>query len=129
MNNISILIVEDEGIVAYDLAVNVQQMGFAVVGTTATGEEAIQLARRYRPTLILMDVQLGGAMDGIAAAQQIHNELNLPILFLTANSDLGSDERMRSAGSVGRILKPFDKHDVRIQIEKALCASAVKEME
>ena len=91
-----------------------------VVGTTATGEEAIELARWHRPNLVLMDIQLAGAMDGIAAAQQIRRECNLPILFLTANSDLGTDERARQAGVVGSILKPFDKRDISIQIEKAL---------
>jgi CheY-like chemotaxis protein len=59
-------------------------------------------------------------MDGLAAAQQINRECNLPILFLTANSDPDSDQQMRQAGFVGRIMKPFDKRDIRIQIEKAL---------
>jgi len=120
MNKISILIVEDEAIIAYDLASKVQRLGYEVVGTTATGEEAIELARRHRPSLVLMDIQLAGAMDGIATAQQIRRECNLPILFLTANSDLGTDERARQAGAVGSILKPFDKRDISIQIEKAL---------
>jgi CheY-like chemotaxis protein len=125
MSKISILIVEDEGIVAYDLSNKVRQMGYDVAGTTGTGEEALALARQTRPDLVLMDIQLKGAMDGITAALHIHCELNLPILFLTANSDPGTDERMRLAGSVGRILKPFDKRDIHIQIEKALeCASS-----
>jgi len=125
MNKISILIVEDEAIIAYDLASKVQRLGYEVVGTTATGEEAIELARRHRPSLVLMDIQLAGAMDGIAAAQQIRRECNLPILFLAANSDLGTDERARQAGAVGSILKPFDKRDISIQIEKALNQATV----
>lgn len=74
MNTISVLIVEDESIVAYDLANKVRQLGYEVAATTATGEEAIELARQNRPTLVLMDIQLRGAMDGITAAQQIHSE-------------------------------------------------------
>jgi CheY-like chemotaxis protein len=126
MNKISILIVEDEAIVAYDLANKIRQMGYEVVGTTDTGEEAIELARLHRPELMLMDIQLAGAMDGITAAQQIHRECDLPILFLTANSDPDTNERMRLAGSVGCIHKPFDKSDIRIQIEKALNLAIVK---
>ena len=120
MRNISILIVEDQAIIAYDLASKVEFLGYEVAGITATGEEAIELARLHRPSLVLMDIQLAGEMDGIAAAQQIHSECNLPILFLTAHSDPGTDERMRQAGAVGRIMKPFNKGDIHIQIEKAL---------
>lgn len=120
MSNISILIVEDEAIIAYDIASKVQRLGYDVVGTTSTGEEAIELARRHRPTLVLMDIRLAGAMDGIEAAQQIHRECNLPILFLTATAELGTDKRAQQAGAVGCIMKPFDKRDISIQIEKAL---------
>lgn len=126
MNKISILIVEDEAIIAYDLANKVRQLGYEVTGTISTGEEAIELARLHRPALVLMDIQLAGAMDGITAAQQIYRECNLPVLFMTANSDPGSDDRMRQAGSVGRILKPFDKHDIRTQIERALGKTAAE---
>jgi CheY-like chemotaxis protein len=120
MSKILILIVEDQAIIAYDLANKVQRLGYDVVGITATGEEAIELARLHQPSLVLMDIKLAGEMDGIAAARQINREYNLPILFMTANSDLDTDEQMRQAGFVGRIMKPFDKRDIRIQIEKAL---------
>ncbi|MFH0728751.1 MAG: response regulator [Pseudomonadota bacterium] len=126
MSKLSILIVEDEAIIAYDLAGKVRQLGYDVAGTTALGEEAIELVRLHRPALVLMDVQLAGAMDGIAAAIQINRECHLPILFLTANADLGTDERALRAGAVGIIKKPFDKRDVRIQIEKALRQNATE---
>jgi CheY-like chemotaxis protein len=120
MSKTSILIVEDQAIIAYDLASKVKQLGYDVAGITDTGEEAIELVRLHRPALVLMDVQLAGAMDGIAAAQQIHREFNLPVLFLTANFGIWTDERARLAGSVECILKPFDKREIRLQIEKAL---------
>jgi CheY-like chemotaxis protein len=120
MSKNTILIVEDEAIIAYDLRSKVERLGYEVVGITATGEEAIELARLHRPLLVLMDIKLAGEMDGIAAAQHINRECNLPILFMTANSDPDSDQQMRQAGFVGRIMKPFDKRDIRIQIEKAL---------
>ena len=120
MKNISILIVEDEGIVAEDIASIVRKIGYGVAGIAATGEKAIELADQMRPSLVLMDIRLGGAMDGIEAAQQIHRRCNIPILFLTANSDLGTDERARQAGTVGIIMKPFNGSDIGVQIEKAL---------
>ena len=87
MSNISILIVEGEAIVAEDLASKVRQLGYDVAGTTATGDEALELARQHSPALVLLDIRLAGAMDGIEAAQQIHRDCNIPVLFLTAHSD------------------------------------------
>ena len=126
MSKLSILIVEDEAIVAEDLAGTVRQLGYAVAGITATGEEAVELARRHRPALVLMDIRLAGAMDGVAAAQQIHRECQLPVLFLTAHSDPGMIGRAQQAGALGYILKPFDERDLRIQIEMALYKHAAE---
>jgi CheY-like chemotaxis protein len=120
MSKLSILIVEDEAIVAEDLAGVLRQLGHDVAGITATGEEAIELARRHRPALVLMDIHLAGAMNGIAAAQQIHRECRLPVLFLTAHSDPGMIESAQQSGSSRVHLKPFDERDLRIQIEMAL---------
>jgi len=120
MNTLSILIVEDEAIVAEDLAGKIRQMGYDVAGKTETGEEAVELARRPGTALVLMDIHLAGAMDGIEAAQQIHRERNIPVLFLTAHIDRGMVERALQAEAFGYILKPFDERDLRIQIEMAL---------
>jgi len=122
MSNPSILIVEDE---AEDLASKVRKLGYEVAGTTSSGEEAFELARQLLPALVLMDIRLDGAMDGIEAAEKIHLEYNLPILFLTAHSDRGTVERARQAGTFGYILKPFDERDLRVQIEMALYKHAV----
>ena len=122
MSNPSISIVEDE---AEDLASKVRKLGYEVVGTTSSGEEAFELARQLLPALVLMDIRLDGAMDGIEAAEKIHLEYNLPILFLTAHSDRGTVERARQAGTFGYILKPFDERDLRVQIEMALYKHAV----
>lgn len=126
MNTVSILIVEDEAIVAEDLACKVRQLGYDVAGTTMTGEEAIQLARRQRPALVLMDIRLAGAMDGIEAARAIHNEHKLPVLFLTAHADPETVMRARQAEAFGYILKPFNERDLSIQIELALFKHATE---
>lgn len=122
----SFLIVEDEAIVAEDLANKVRQLGYAVVGTTMTGEEAVQLVRQLRPSLVLMDIRLAGAMDGIAAAKIIYQECNVPVLFLTAHSDTNTITRARQAEAFGYVLKPFSERDLRIQIEMALYKHATE---
>ncbi|MDX9835706.1 MAG: PAS domain S-box protein [Desulfobulbus sp.] len=120
MSETSILIVEDEGSVAEDLACTVRQFGYEVVGTTSTGEEAVQLALLHRPDLVLMDISLAGTMDAIEAAQQIHLENNLPILFLSAHSDAATTLRAQTVEAAGIILKPFKDQDLRVQIEMSL---------
>ncbi|MDD2465732.1 MAG: response regulator, partial [Desulfobulbus sp.] len=119
MSTPSLLIVEDQAIVAEDLANKVRQLGYAVAGTTMTGEEAVELVRQLRPSLVLMDIRLAGAMDGIAAAKAIHMECKVPVLFLTAHSDADTITRARQAEAFGYILKPFNERDLRIQIEMA----------
>lgn len=126
MSNLSILIVEDEAIVAADLANKVRQLGYDVIGMITTGEEAVEIARQQRPSLVLMDIRLAGVMDGITAAQIIHHECNLPILFLTANSDADTVKFAQQAGALGYVLKPFDDRDLRVQIEMVLYKHAAE---
>ncbi len=127
MSSLSILIVEDEAIIAADLASKVRQLGYEVAGITATGEKAIELTHQLRPSLVLMDICLEGSMDGIAAAQAIHRNCNLPVLFLTAHSDPGTVMRARQADAFGFIIKPFDERDLRIRIEMALYKHATEQ--
>ncbi|MEI6674963.1 MAG: PAS domain S-box protein [Verrucomicrobiota bacterium] len=126
MSSLSILIVEDEAIVAEDLARKIRQFGYEVAGMCATGEEAVELACQQRPALVLMDIYLVGRMDGVAAAEVIHRECQLPVLFLTAHADAGTIERARKAEAFGYVLKPFDERDLRIQIEMALYKHAAE---
>jgi DNA-binding NtrC family response regulator len=127
MTKPSILIVEDEAIVAEDLAGKIQRLGYDVAGTIDTGEEAVELARHQRqPALVLMDIRLAGAMDGITAAQQIIRECHLPVLFLTAHSDPDTVGLARQTGALGYILKPFDERHLHIQIEIALYKHAME---
>jgi CheY-like chemotaxis protein len=120
MSTPSILIVEDEAIVAADLANTVRRLGYHVAGTVATGEDAVDLAGKHRPALVLMDIYLAGEMDGIGAAQQIHDNFDLPVMFLTAHSDMSTIQQALQTQAFGYALKPFDERDLRIQIEMAL---------
>ena len=116
----SLLIVEDEVIVAADLAAKLQQLGYCVTGTTAYGEEAVLLARKHRPDLVLMDICLAGATDGVAAATTIRRELDLPVIFLTAHSDAATISQARQTGASAYVRKPFDDRELRTRIDQAL---------
>ena len=82
-----ILIVEDEGIIAQDIRASLQELGYEVSATVATGEEAVRKAETERPDLALVDVVLQGSMDGIEAAHFIHSRFRVPIVYLTAYTD------------------------------------------
>ena len=120
MNKATILIVEDEAIVAADLANKLGQLGYGISATTASGEEAVALARELRPNLVLMDIRLAGAMDGVEAAEHIRHECDLPVIYLTANSDRPTLERATRSEPFGYILKPFEKLELVSHIEMAL---------
>ena len=120
MHKASILIVEDEAIVAEDLAVKLNRLGYKISAITARGEDAINLAREGRPDLVLMDIRLAGFMDGIEAADQIRRECNLPVIYLTAHSDSATLQRAKITEPFGYILKPFEKRELETYIEVAL---------
>lgn len=115
-----ILIVEDESITALDIQQSLQRKGYAVPGIAVTGLEALDLARRHQPSLVLMDIRLRGQMDGIEAARLIHQELNLPVVFLTAFADCTTLQRAKSAEPFAYLLKPFEEEVLVTTIEVAL---------
>ena len=119
MNKTSILIVEDEAIVAADLAAKLKRLGYEVAGMAASGEDAVAMAVDLRPDLILMDIRLKGAMDGIEAAELIRGKHDAPVIYLTAHSDAATLARAKLTGPFGYILKPFDERDLATQIELA----------
>lgn len=116
----SILVVEDEAIVARDIANKLERLGYAVVGIAAQGEEALALARERHPNVVLMDIRLRGAMDGVEAADKIGRECDAAIIFLTAHSDRATLERAKRTEPFGYILKPFEERDLETHIEMAL---------
>ena len=120
MSKPRILIVEDESIVAMDIERGVKALGDEVVGATGTGAEAVDLAGRYRPDLVLMDVRLQGPMDGIEAACRIRQRFHLPVIFLTAYADETTVHRAKAANPFGYLLKPFDDAELHSAIEIAV---------
>jgi signal transduction histidine kinase len=115
-----VLVVEDERIVALDLATTLRRLGYTVEGPVDTGERAIDTARASRPDLVLMDIRLRGEMDGVAAAERIGAETGAPIVFLTAHSDNETLERAKVAAPYSYLVKPFRQDDLRCAIEVSL---------
>lgn len=115
-----ILVVEDEAIVATDLEVTLDALGYDVVGICATGEEALEASAEAQPDLILMDVRLRGTMDGIETARKINENLSLPLVFLTAYADAETVRRAGLAAAYGYLVKPYNEHDLAPAIETAL---------
>ena len=116
----SILIVEDERIVAEDMKETLKNFGYRVVAIAVSGEIAIDRVNELHPDLILMDIHLAGKMTGIEAAEEILVHHDIPLIFLTAFADKELVSRAKLAGPYGYILKPYDEQELRITIEIAL---------
>src|SRR4051812_11603760 len=114
-----ILIVEDQRLIAADLANTLRKLGYEVVGNVASGEEAIGRSDQVRPELVLMDVRLRGEMDGIHAAEIIRDRFNLPVVFLTAYADEETILRAKKTTPYGYLVKPFNERELRATIEIA----------
>ena len=121
MTQRTILVVEDESIVARDIQNCVTELGYESVGWAASGEEAVEKAAEKQPDLVLMDVRLPGSMDGISAAEEIRNRFEIPVVFLTALGDDETLERAKATGPFGYVLKPFVPSDLRLAIEFGVC--------
>lgn len=120
MSDIKILIVEDEAIVAEDIASRLENLGYHVEDIVASGEEAIAVAGDRSLDLVLMDIMLQGKMDGIEAAQNIRAQHRTPVIYLTANADDTTLQRAKITGSFGYVLKPFKEKELKATIEIAL---------
>ncbi len=108
-----ILIVEDELLIAEALRLRLEQLGYVVVGVTARGEEAVEMAAAVAPDLALMDIRLAGDMDGIAAGERIQARFGLPVVYLTANGDRQTLARVLTSKPYGYVPKPV--HDAALQ--------------
>lgn len=109
-----IVIVEDETIIALDIRMQLQQMGYEVTGIAATGQDAIDLVAKTQPDMVMMDIRLRGEMDGIEAAQHIQTHFgDVAILFLTAYTDNTTLHKAIQSNPAGYLLKPFDTDQLR----------------
>ncbi|NQT53117.1 response regulator [bacterium] len=126
MDKAKILIVEDESIVAMDLAGQLRDLGYEVTGVAGAAQEAIAHAQAAPPDVALVDIVLPGDMDGIELAKWFREQLGVPVVFLTAYSDDDMLRRAKIAEPYGYIVKPFDSRDLKSNIEIALYKHAME---
>ena len=120
MKNIKILIVEDELIIAKDIEATLSDLGYSVSGIVSCGEDAVSHVEAHKPDIVIMDIMLEGELDGIAAAEKIHKQFSIPVIFLTAYSNEKTLDRAKTAKPYGYILKPFQETDLYTSIEIAI---------
>lgn len=115
-----ILIVEDEKIIAKDLELRLLNMNYEVAASVSTGKEAIATVRSEPVDLILMDIMIDGDIDGIETAELIHQQMDVPVIYLTAYADERTFERARLSDPFGYLLKPFQERDLDLTIRTVL---------
>ena len=115
-----VLIVDDEAIITMQLEERLQAMGHTIAGMAASGADAIEKAKLSVPDIVLMDIVMPGKLSGIDAAQVIVNELDIPVIFVTAYADSAIIEKARRVRPYGYIVKPFNELELRAAIEVAL---------
>lgn len=114
------MIVEDEPIVALDLKKQLEKAGFEVLEIFESGEEILEFLNQEQPDIILMDIQLYGDLDGIDTAHQVNKRFDIPILFLTANTDKTTFSRAKLTFPHAFLSKPFRIKDILHSIELAI---------
>ncbi len=119
MDKIRILIVEDENLVARDIENMAVSQGYEVCGIASTDDQSVEMAARFQPDLILMDVIIKGSQDGIVTAEKIWDSYHIPIVYVTAYADEHTLKRAKITEAFGYILKPFDERELKIAIEMA----------
>jgi diguanylate cyclase (GGDEF)-like protein len=120
MSQKKILIVEDESIIAEDISDSLISLGYRITGMVYSGEEAIEAAAKFRPDLVLMDVNLQGEIDGITAAAEIRSRFQIPVVYLTAYADENTLRRVNATKPFGYIVKPFEEKNLHTTIQLAL---------
>lgn len=126
---ITILLVEDEKIVASDIRRRLITLGYDIAGVCSRGEDAVECALSLNPDIILMDIHLKGEMDGVSAAQQIQRKKDIPVIYLTASSDDATIERAKTTEPYGYLVKPFEVKDLRTCLEITIYKSKVHKLQ
>src|SRR5258708_2779627 len=123
------LIVEDEILIAEELRERLSRLGFSVIAAVDSAEEGIAIATRERPDLVLMDIRLSGEKDGVQAVKEIRQQVDVPIVYLTAYSDRLTLDRAKGTEHDAYILKPFHRRELQSTIEVAMQRHAIRAMQ
>ena len=114
------LVVEDETLIAEELTDRLERFGFSVIAAVDTADEGIEIATSQRPDLVLMDIRLKGEKDGVQAATEIRQRVDIPVIYLTAYSDRITLDRAKNTNPYGYVLKPFHERELQVTIELAM---------
>ena len=120
MDKVQIMIVEDDMIIAADIMMQLNQLGYEVTGIFPRGEDALRQLEVAQPDLILMDINLKGKLDGIEIAQQIYHRYATPLIYLTANADDATFNRAKETKPYAFISKPFKRSDLERTLALAI---------
>jgi PAS domain S-box-containing protein len=115
-----VVAVEDERLVARDLQLRLNDLGFEVPALATSADEAVEVVNEVRPNVVLMDIRLEGGRDGIEAARIVREHFDIPVIFVTAHADAETLKRARDTAPFGYILKPFDDRELQAAIEIAI---------
>lgn len=116
----NVLVVEDDAIILELLEWRLNTLGYSVCGKAATSDEAITCVREKKPDAVLMDIDLGGLVDGIDTAVTIKKMHKVPVIFLTASSAQSDIDRAKMVPADGFIVKPFNDTDIRVALMLAI---------
>jgi PAS domain S-box-containing protein len=120
MKKTKVLVVENEPLIALDVKMNLEKLGYEVIGSAVSYQEALTKAYESKPDIALMDINLDGNKDGIQAAKALKAHYDIPVVFLTSLSELDTIHRAKESDPFGYIIKPFKQDDLRSTIEIAL---------
>lgn len=117
INAVKILIIEDEMIIAANIAMQLKNLGYHVTATIPRGEEVFPSIEQSTPEIILMDINLKGDLDGVDIVHAIQKKYKIPVIYLTANADEANFNRAKQTNPYAFISKPFKKTDLQHAIE------------
>jgi PAS domain S-box-containing protein len=120
MADTHILVVEDDAIVARNIQLELNSMGYAVPAIASTGEEALEKAAQTHPDLVLMDISLGGTMDGVRTAERLREQSEVPVVYLTAYTDEQTLQRAKKTEPYGYLIKPYEEKELHTTVQLAL---------
>ncbi|GAA0742383.1 LytR/AlgR family response regulator transcription factor [Gaetbulibacter jejuensis] len=121
-----ILIVEDEMVIGANISLQLSSLGYEITGVIPRGEEAIINVKQDTPDIILMDINLKGALDGVETVKLIQKEFDIPIIYLTANADDAHFNKAKATNPHAFISKPFKKLDLQHAIELVISKQDLK---
>lgn len=126
MDNLKVLIVEDEVIVAKNVETKLSKAGYKIVGCVTSGEQAIEKTMQLQPDVIIMDIKLNGQLDGIEAAKRIKQFLDIPVIYLTSYGDADTFQKAKSTDPFAYLIKPFNIDELSRVINLTLHNSSIK---